>query len=90
MPTWLKLLLVLCAVAAAGAGYLYVYDPQLGRQLLDGTPLAPAESVTTAYKWRDAKGNWQLTGKPPPEGTAYETLETRSDDNIMPAFPVNK
>ena len=86
MPGWLKVLLALCAIAAAGAGYLYVLDPQLGRQLLGGTALEPAATVTTAYKWRDAKGNWQLTQEPPPEGTPYEVLETRSGDNIVPGL----
>ena len=90
MPGWLKLLLALLVVSAAGGGYLYLFDPQLGRQLLIGTPLQLPASVVTAYKWRDAKGNWQLSGDPPPEGTAYEVLETRSDDNIVPALPLKK
>ncbi|MFT5449253.1 MAG: hypothetical protein ACI9DC_004442 [Gammaproteobacteria bacterium] len=94
MPSWLKWNLVLCVVAGALGGYLYVFEPQLARQLVAATPLArlapPAASVTTAYKWRDAKGNWQLTGQPPPEGTAYEVLETRSGDNIVPALPISK
>ena len=86
MSDWLKVLLTLCAIAAAGAGYLYVFDPQLGRQLLDGTALEPAATVTTAFKWRDTKGNWQLTQEPPPEGTSYEVLEARSNDNIVPGL----
>lgn len=90
MSGWLKLILALCVVAVAGAAYLYVIDPQLGRQLLGGTPLAPPATVTTAYKWRDAQGNWQLTDNPPPAGTDYKTLKTRSDDNIVPAFPAQK
>ena len=88
MPGWLKLLLALVVATGAGGGYLYIFDPQLGRQLLSGTPLQLPASVVTAYKWRDAKGNWQLTAEPPPEGTACELLETRSDDNIVPALPL--
>jgi hypothetical protein len=93
MPGWLKAILVLGVVAGVGGGYIYVFEPQLARQLLAATPfssLAPAARVTTAYKWRDAKGDWQLTEQPPPEGTAYEVLETRSGDNIVPAFPTDK
>ena len=93
MPSWLKWILVLGVVAGAAGGYLYVFEPQLARQWAAATPLAPlapAASVTKAYKWRDAKGNWQLTEQLPPAGTAYEVLETRSGDNIVPAFPVGK
>lgn len=93
MPGWLKFALTFCVVAVLAGGYLYLVDPQLGRQLLGGTPfasMAPPATVTTAYKWRDKKGNWQLTDEPPPAGIRYERLETRSGDNIVPAFPTGK
>jgi hypothetical protein len=86
MPGWLKFAVVLSILAAAGIGSLYVVDPDLGRELLGDTPIAPAPSVTTAYKWRDSKGNWQLTDRPPPQGTPYETLEANSDANILPSL----
>ena len=86
MPGWLKLLLVVVVVLGSGAGYLYLVDPELGRELLGDTPIAPPPRVTTAYKWRDEHGNWQLTDQPPPEGTPYQKLEAHSDANIMPSL----
>jgi len=86
VPSWLKLLLVAGVVLGSAAGYLYVINPQLGRKLLADTPMAPPPSVTIAYKWRDKKGNWQLTDQPPPEGTPYEKLEAHSEANIMPSL----
>ena len=90
MSVWLKLLLALCVLVGAGGGYLYLFKPQLARQLLSDTPLALPGTSTTAYKWRDAKGNWQLTDQPPAAGIGYETLETRDGDNIVPAFAPKK
>ncbi len=93
MPGWIKFVLALCVVVASAGGYLYVVNPQLGRELLGGTPfasMAPPVTVTTAYKWRDKSGNWQLTDEPPSGGISYERLETRSGDNIVPAFPIKK
>jgi hypothetical protein len=90
MPGWLKLVLGVGVVLGALGAYLHFVDPQLGRELLGGTPLAPEQTVTTAYKWRDAKGRWQLTDRPPPDGIPYERLETRSGDNVVPAFPTGK
>lgn len=87
MPGWLKLVLVLAVGTAAGAGYLYFIDPDLGREVLRGTPMAPSPAVTTAYKWRDAQGNWQLTDQPPAPGIEYEILEAHHDANIMPTRP---
>lgn len=86
VPGWLKLTVAACVAAAAGLGYLYFVDPRLGRELLGDTPIAPPPTVTTAYKWRDGNGNWQLTDRPPPAGTAYETIEASSDANIVPSL----
>nr|PZN70433.1 MAG: hypothetical protein DIU62_00120 [Pseudomonadota bacterium] len=27
-----------------------------------------------AYRWKDAKGQWVLSDRPPPEGTSYEEI----------------
>ena len=86
MPGWMKLVVALLVLAGAGTAYLHLVDPELGRELLGNTPIAPTPSVTKAYKWRDAQGNWQLTDQPPPEGTPFETLETSSDANIVPSL----
>lgn len=89
MSGWLKLVIVLLVLAGAGMGYLHLVNPELGRELLGDTPMAPAASVITAYKWRDAQGNWQLTDRPPPDGTPYETVEADSSANIMPSLQRN-
>ena len=86
VPGWVKLTLAASVVSAAAIGYLYFVDPGLGRELLGDPPIAPPPAVTTAYKWRDERGNWQLTDRPPPEGTPYETIEASSDANIMPSL----
>ena len=44
-------------------------------------------STSRIYKWRNDKGEWQLSDTLPPAGIAYETLEHRSDENILPRPP---
>ena len=75
------------ALLVAGAGYLWVYEPQALRKVLGDTPLAPGPVVTRAYKWQDADGSWHLSGEPPPAGVAYEIVTVRSDENVVPALP---
>ena len=44
-------------------------------------------TTTRAYKWRDADGGWQITDTPPSGDTPYETIEVRSDTNVLPLPP---
>ena len=78
---WLLVLLLF----AAG---VYVYlDPGLKSQLLNRTSGLGKPGTVQAYKWRNTQGEWQLTDTLPPEGIAYERLEHRSDENILPVPP---
>lgn len=86
VPGWLVVILILLMFGGGGAAYLFYIDRDLGRQLLGNTPLEPAATVTTAYKWKDSDGNWQITDRPPPEGTPYQTLNVSSDANVVPSF----
>jgi hypothetical protein len=83
---WPMIVAVLAVAAAAGA-YLYFYQPQLLDKWLGKTPIDIGSRTTTVYKWRDARGHWQISDQPPPAPTAYEVLEYRSDTNIMPIAP---
>lgn len=78
---WLLVFLLL----AAGV-YIYL-DPELKSQLLNRTSSLGQSSTTTAYKWRNERGEWQITDTLPPEGVEYDRLEHRSDENILPVPP---
>lgn len=45
---------------------------------------APARAVKV-YRWKDASGRLNLSDKPPPEGTPYETVEPDPNTNVLPA-----
>jgi hypothetical protein len=70
---------------AAGV-YLYL-NPELKSQLLNQASGLGKSSTLQAYKWRNERGEWQLTDTLPPEGFDYERLEHRSDENILPVPP---
>jgi hypothetical protein len=78
---WLLVLLLL----AAG---VYVYlDPGLKSQLLNRASSLGSSGTVQAYKWRNKRGEWQITDTLPPEGIAYERLEHRTDENVLPVPP---
>jgi hypothetical protein len=81
-----KYLVILAAILTAVAWYIYD-DPELNYKVRrEVKQLIPAqETTTTVYKWRDEKGNWQITDQPPPAGIHFETLEYQSNTNVMPA-----
>ena len=37
------------------------------------------------YKWKDERGQWQITDKPP-RGRSYETVRVNPETNVVPAF----
>ena len=81
-----KYLIILAAILTAVIWYIY-HDPELSYKVKkEVKQLIPQqEKTTTVYKWRDAKGNWQITDHPPPTGIHFETLEYQSNTNVMPA-----
>ena len=81
-PGWLLLALLL-----AGGTFLYLKPDYYSRLVNSATAVVTPVSTSRIYKWRNDQGEWQLTDTLPPEGIAYETLEHRSDENVLPRPP---
>jgi hypothetical protein len=80
--TWLLLI-----VALAAALYLY-FSPETGRQLRQQLPQPDfTHKIDRLYKWRNEKGEWQITDAPPASGIEYEQLNYRDDVNVLPVPP---
>jgi hypothetical protein len=79
---WLLLVLLL-----AGGTFLYLNPDYRNRLGTSTAGLVTPVATSRIYKWRNAKGEWQLTDKLPPEGFVFETLEHRSDENVLPRPP---
>ncbi|MEA2093986.1 MAG: hypothetical protein U9P11_05410 [Pseudomonadota bacterium] len=76
---WLLLALLLVT------GLALYQNPDYKEQLLNLSSQAGISKQTTrVYKWRNARGEWQLTGQPPAPDIEYEKLEYREDVNVLP------
>ena len=78
----LKYILLLFIIVT---GSLYIYqDENLQRKLL-GTvhQVAPELNKSTLYKWKNSKGEWQITDKPPAKSISYTTISTQDQINVM-------
>jgi hypothetical protein len=74
----------LLALLLAGGAFLYL-NPEYRSQLAAYTSsIVTPVATSRVYKWRNTKGEWQLTDTLPPEGVVFETLEHRSDENVLP------
>lgn len=84
-----KTLLSLLVLALLALGLYAWVNPDFLRQVEDaGRELTGTGPTTsTFYKWRDPSGEWQLSDRPPPAGLDYETVEVRSDQNVLPLPP---
>lgn len=84
------LVLLIVVLLAAGVAYLWYFDRERANRWLEKAPAITGPSVTTAYKWRDSNGSWQITDRPPPGDIPYQTIQVRSDVNILPALEKKK
>ena len=82
------LALLVLALAAAASWAWWRYAPQslpgIAREALPHSPAARPENPPL-YKWRDAKGQWQITDVPP-DGRPYETIVVDPNTNVMPSL----
>ena len=82
-----RVVLFICLVIAGVGTYYYFFERESLARHLDGTPLELPAKTTEVYKWRDAQGKWHISDERPDESIESETLQYRSDDNILPSQP---
>lgn len=85
----MKVILFIIVLVSAVGAWLY-FNPTVWQDLLGDTPLGPPPTVTKLYKWQDAKGQWQVSDKPPPGDIDYEIMQFRNDTNVVPALKEEK
>ena len=78
---------LLLALLVAGGIFLYLNPDYRSRLLSSTSEMITPVATSRIYKWRNARGDWQLTDTLPPEGISYEILEHRSDENVLPRPP---
>lgn len=82
----MKRALVSFALLMVVTAVLWRFYPEVLEPLVERTPLKRhLSSSRPVYQWRDARGNWQVTDEPPPEGTPHEIKQYALDANILPS-----
>lgn len=81
-----KLFPVLSIIAVLVIAFLYA-KPEYMDSIESFTDKALPDAVThsRAYRWKDSKGQWQLSDKPPADGIDYEVVEYHKDTNVIPS-----
>ena len=82
-----KNFLIALTVSLIAAG-IYIYNTPENRAWFErkADQMLP-DSVThnKMYRWKDAKGQWQLSDTPPANGIKYEVLEYHRETNVIPS-----
>ena len=68
---------------------LYIYqDEALQDRLMNKIhQIAPEINQSTLYKWKNSKGEWQITDKPPGKDVVFTTITSQDQVNVMPSLP---
>ena len=82
MKKWLLISIVVLGFAA----YFAYQDPDFRAYFNRHTDAIMPDAVTQmeAYRWKDKNGQWQLSDKPPADGTKYEVVKYHKDTNVIP------
>ncbi len=74
-------------LAIIGTAALYIYqDEALQTKFLGKVhQIAPELNQSTLYKWKNNKGEWQITDKPPGKGILFTTTTIQHQVNVMPS-----
>jgi hypothetical protein len=74
----------LIALVIGGVVLAYVRPERLV-SLLEQVPSGGRAAISIPlYQWKDERGEWQVTDRPPPGGTSFEVKQYGSDTNILP------
>ena len=80
----------LISIVAIAALYLY-QDKALQNKFLGKVhQVAPELNNSTLYKWKNSKGEWQISDKPPRKGIAFTAITSQDQVNVMPSLPNKK
>ena len=83
----MRALLLLAALLLAVLAWMY-FNPDYKKQIEDlSSDAGISKKTVRVYKWRNTKGEWQITDQLPPEGVEYERLDYREDENVLPRPP---
>jgi hypothetical protein len=79
-----KLLFGFLALAVAAGAFVYE-RPQESQRLMGELPFVPKPALSKPlYQWKDARGEWQVTDRPPPGRTSFQVKRYGLDTNILP------
>jgi hypothetical protein len=83
---------LLLIVLSLVAGLVVYLKPEYRNRFQDlssdiGLSRIAPKKTARLFKWRDARGDWQITDQLPPNGIAYEMIEYREDVNVLPRPP---
>ena len=83
MRSTFKALIILLALLAGAAAYVWYQEPQyLPAEWRKQNPQAK-DYQPVLYRWKDEQGRTQITDQPP-EGRQYETVSVDPNTNVVP------
>ena len=82
----MKLKYSILFIVIAVASFFIYQDEALQTKLMSKVhQIAPELNQSTLYKWKNSKGEWQITDKPPHKGIVFTTISSQDQINIMPS-----
>lgn len=80
----MKIKIVIILIIIASITYLIYRDPGLQQKLMNKFhQVAPELNKSTLYKWKNVRGEWQVTDKPPASGIPFTSISSKDQINVL-------
>ncbi len=76
---------ILFIVIAVASFFIYQNEALQTKLMSKVHQIAPELNQSTLYKWKNSKGEWQITDKPPHKDIIFTTITSQDQINIMPS-----
>ena len=76
---------ILLSVVAVTTLYIYQDDALQTKLIGKVHQIVPELNDSTLYKWKNSKGEWQITDTPPRKEIPFSTISSQDQINVIPS-----
>ena len=80
----MKIKIIVVLIIITSITYVVYWDKDLQQEVMNKFhQVAPELNNSTLYKWKNIRGEWQVTDKPPATGIPFKSISSKDQINVL-------